>query len=323
MLRAPYRKLSPAHLPKYLAEADFKRNAAHEPDFIRLVLGKLLSHTLYGDKSQKLLLTEHEEIVISDTSFYRRNTPPVPPPKPLDGSLGRQYQSLSELVYRRLRDQILWGTIPPGSILSVRKLSERLGVSPMPVRDALRRLATDELVDVAPRSSTRVAQVSPERVKEMFEVRSRLEALAARLAVPHLTSADITSLRKLPDKLDCAAAANRAEEWHRLNQELHRLIFQKCGNSLLQRMTQDLWERNFSHFSGRATTQAKFRHRRSKEHRRIVSGLMRRDPDEVEAAWRDHVWQSGIETVEYLRTLAPKAAAASAEKPPRRLARRD
>ncbi|MBI4574463.1 MAG: GntR family transcriptional regulator [candidate division NC10 bacterium] len=244
------------------------------------------------------------------------------PPEPLDGSLGRQYQSLSELVYRRLRDQILWGAIPPGSILSVRKLSERLGVSPMPVRDALRRLATDELVDVAPRSSTRVARVSPERVKEMFEVRSGLEALAARLAVPHLTAADIAYLEKLPEKLDCAAAANRAEEWHRLNQELHLLIFRKCGNSLLQRMTQDLWERNLRHFTGRAVTQAKFRRRRSKEHRRIVSGLMRRDPDEVEAAWRDHVWQSGIETVEYLRTLAPKAAAASAEKPPRRLARR-
>lgn len=246
----------------------------------------------------------------------------MPPREPLDGSLGRQYKSLSELVYRRLRDQILWGTIPSGSLLSVRKLSERLGVSPMPVRDALRRLATDELVDVAPRSSTRVVQVSPERVKEIFEVRSRLEALAARLAVLHLTAADITYLGKLPEKLDCAAATNRAEEWHRLNQELHQLIFRKCGNSLLQRMTQDLWERNFRHFTGRAVTQAKFRRRRSKEHRRIVSALMRRDPDEVEAAWRDHVWQSGIETVEYLRTIASKASATSGEKHPRRLARR-
>jgi len=231
------------------------------------------------------------------------------PPQPLNSSLGRQYKSLSELVYRRLRGQILLGSILPGSTLSVRKLSEQLGVSPMPVREALQRLATEELVEVAPRSSTRVARLSPERVKEMFEVRSRLEALAARLSVRHLTPADLIYLGKLPERLDRAASSNRADEWQRLNQELHMLVFRKCGNSLVQRMTQDLWERNLRHFTGRVATQADFRRRRSKEHRRIVSALTRRDPDAVEAAWRDHVWQSGIETVEWLRSLAAKAEA--------------
>ena len=243
-------------------------------------------------------------------------------PEPLDESLGRQYKSLSELVYRRLRDQIVWGTIPPGSTLSVRKLSERLGVSPMPVRNALQRLAAEEWVEVTPRSSTRVTQVSPERVQEMNEVRSRLEALAARLAAPHLTAEELTHLKALLGKLDRAAAADRAEEWHGLNQEMHQLIFRRCGNSLVRRMAQDLWERNFRNLSGRAATQAKFRRRRAKEHRRIVSALMRRDPDRVEAAWRDHVWQSGIETVEYLRSLTVKGGDSDNGRRLRRLWRR-
>jgi DNA-binding GntR family transcriptional regulator len=148
-------------------------------------------------------------------------------PQPLNSSLGRQYKSLSELVYRRLRGQILLGSILTGSTLSVRKLSEQLGVSPMPVRDALQRLATEELVEVAPRSSTRVARLSPERVQEMFEVRSRLEALAARQSVARLTAADLEYLGKLPERLDRAATSNRSEEWQRLNQELHTLIFRK------------------------------------------------------------------------------------------------
>ncbi len=244
------------------------------------------------------------------------------PPEPLNSSFGRQYKSLSELAYQRLRNHILWGTIRPGSTLSIRKLSEQFGVSPMPVRDAVRRLATEELVEVFPRSSTRVARVSLERVKEIFEVRSRLEALAARLAAPHLTPVELAHLEKLPKKLDRAAAANRAEDWHRLNEELHLLIFRKCGNSLLRRMAQDLWERNFRHFTGRAATQAKFRLRRSKEHWRIVDALMRRDPDEVEAAWRDHVWQSGIETVEYLRTFILKAVTRNDGEGSQRLSRR-
>jgi DNA-binding GntR family transcriptional regulator len=74
-------------------------------------------------------------------------------------------------------------------------------------------------------------------------------------------------------------------------------------------MTQDLWERNLRHFTGRVATQAHFRRLRSEEHRRMVRALMRRDPDAVEAAWRDHVWQSGIETVEYLQSLAAKPEA--------------
>ncbi len=246
----------------------------------------------------------------------------MPTRRSLDGSLGRQYKSLSELVYHRLRDQILWGVIPPGSILSVRKLSERLGVSPMPVRDALRRLATDELVDVAPRSSTRVMQISLERVQEMFEVRSCLEALAARLAVAHLTSADIEGLKRFQKRLDVAASQDRPEEWHHWNQEVHLLIFRKCGNSLLQRMAQDLWERNFRHFTGRAVTQAGFRQRRSTEHRRIFRAMLRRDPDATEAAWRNHVRQAEVEAVEYLRSLTFKASASRNKTGPAHLARR-
>jgi len=241
------------------------------------------------------------------------------PPEPLDNSLGREYKSLSELVYQRLRDHILWGTIRPGSILSVRKLSERFGVSPMPVRDAVRRLATEDLVEVAPRSSTRVAQFSPERVQELNEARSRIEALAARLAIPHLTPEDMTYVKRMPDKLDRAAAAGHVEEWYGLNQELHLLIFRKCGNSLVRRMAQDLWDKNFRHFTGRVVRQARFRQRRSKEHRRIVSALLRRDPDEAESAWRDHVWQSGIETVEYLRSLTSNTVASSDGGPAGRL----
>src|SRR5262245_63595094 len=118
----------------------------------------------------------------------------VPAPSP---PLGSRPPSLNELVYVELRRRILWGEITAGSILSVRRLSEQFRVSPMPVRDAIRRLEAEELVEVTPRSSTRVSLVSPDAVREIAEVRSRLEALAARLAVPNLTSADVARLREL------------------------------------------------------------------------------------------------------------------------------
>lgn len=222
----------------------------------------------------------------------------------LNGPLGPQYKSLSDLVYRRLRDQIIWGVTPPGSTLSVRKLAEQLSVSPMPVREALLRLTLEELVEVAPRSSTRVTSISLDRVREICEMRNYLEPLAARLAVPHLTRTGIEHMHRWLKKMDLAAAQNRPEEWHRWNQEFHVLVFRKCGNSLLERVAQDMWERNFRHFTAGAVAKPGFRTRRGVEHRRIMKAIEKGDPEATESAWRDHTTQSGIETLQYLSNLS-------------------
>ncbi len=224
------------------------------------------------------------------------------------GPLGPQYKSLSDLVYRRLRDQIIWGIIRPGSLLSVRKLAEELSVSPMPVREALLRLALEELVEVAPRSSTRVTNISLDHVREICEMRNYLEPLAARLAVPHLTPTDIRHVRQWLKRMDAAAAKDRPEEWHRWNQELHALMFRKCGNSFLKRYAQDMWERNFRHFTAGAVAIPGFRTRRGAEHRRILKAVEKGDPEAAESAWRDHTTQSGIETLESLRKLSANVA---------------
>jgi DNA-binding GntR family transcriptional regulator len=230
-------------------------------------------------------------------------------PRSPRASLGRQYKSLSDLVYRRLRDQILWGVFPPGSVLSVRDLARQLSVSPMPVREALLRLSHDELVEVAPRSSTRVTSLSLERVREICEMRNYLEPLAARLAAARLTPADVEHLRRCLKKMDLAASANRARVWHRWNQEFHTLIFRRCGNSLLERMARDMWGRNLHHFTAGSVGTPAFRTRRAAEHERILRAMERRNPEAAEAAWRDHTTQSGIETLEYLRRLGAKVAA--------------
>jgi DNA-binding GntR family transcriptional regulator len=216
---------------------------------------------------------------------------------------GKQYKSLSGVVYERLRDEIVWGVIPPGSILSLRKLAEELSVSLMPVRDALHRLATDELVEVRPRAATRVAPISIQRITEMFEVRTCLESLAGRLATVHLTPPDLRRLKDYQQKLERAGARGHAEGWHKWNQEFHSLIFRKCGNTLLQRMTQNLWDRNVRLYTARVVTQATFRNRRSAEHRQIIAALEHRDADAVEAAYHHHMLHSGAETITFLRTL--------------------
>src|SRR5262245_54323834 len=243
---------------------------------------------------------------------FAKSRVPAPIPGP---SLESRPQSLNEVVYAELRRQILWGEIVAGSTLSVRRLSEQFRVSPMPVRDAIRRLEAEELVEVTPRSSTRVSLVSPEAVREIAEVRSRLEALAARLAVPNLRSAEIARLRELLRAMQGAAIRNDPEAWHQANAEFHRVVIHQSGNRLLTRMTDGLWDRSIRHFSARVLSQAQFRRLRHQEHQRILQAIVNRDPDEVEQVWRDHVYRSGLETVDYLRSVAMSAAAVA----PRRL----
>jgi DNA-binding GntR family transcriptional regulator len=241
----------------------------------------------------------------------RRTAVPAPA-RPLE----TRPQSLNEVVYAELRRQILWGEIGAGSTLSVRRLSEQFRVSPMPVRDAIRRLEAEDLVEVTPRSSTRVSLVSPDAVREIAEVRSRLESLAARLAVPNLRAADIRRLRELLRTMQSAATRNDTEAWHQANAEFHRVVVHQSGNRLLIRMTDGLWDRSIRHFSARVLSQAHFRRLRHREHQRIVQAIVSRDADDVERVWRDHVHQSGLETVDYLRSVALTAGHVA----PRRLA---
>jgi DNA-binding FadR family transcriptional regulator len=104
--------------------------------------------------------------------------------------------------------------------------------------------------------------------------------------------------------MQVAAAQNDPEAWHQANAEFHRVVIHRSGNRLLTRMTEGLWDRSIRHFSGRVLSQAHFRRLRDKEHQRILQAIVRRDPDALEEAWRDHVYQSGLETVDYLRSLA-------------------
>jgi DNA-binding FadR family transcriptional regulator len=122
-------------------------------------------------------------------------------------------------------------------------------------------------------------------------------------------SSDVKRLRELLRIMHGAATRNDPEAWHQANAEFHRVVIHRSGNRLLTRMTDGLWDRSIRHFSARVLSQAHFRRLRHQEHQRIVQAIVSRDPDEVEQVWRDHVYRSGLETVDYLRSVAVGATA--------------
>lgn len=114
----------------------------------------------------------------------------------------KQKPSLAQIAYDRIHERILKGQYPPGSALSRRKLAEELGMSLLPVSEALQRLETASLIETRPRAGTRVRIPPKKEVLERYLLREALESQAARLFVANATAKERDDLVKSGEQLD-------------------------------------------------------------------------------------------------------------------------
>ena len=157
--------------------------------------------------------------------------------------LGTQHSPLTSLIVKEVRDRIVSGSLPAGQRLVEAKLSEELGVSRMPVREALRVLAAEGLVRIEPRMGASVTQYTAEQAREMVEVRATLEALNARLAARRKDPLQLAELERilaqgmsLWESGDSAVLAEK-------NRQFHDVLGNVAANSVLTDMMRSLRER--------------------------------------------------------------------------------
>lgn len=141
--------------------------------------------------------------------------------------------TLWQRVYTHLRGEILSGALLPGSELHEVALSETLGVSRGPIREAIGRLAAEGLVTVRPRRGAVVRALSTEEFLEAYQVREALEVMAVRLAVPRLTEADVEALETLVDEMTTCAERGDTQGFFEANSGFHRAFFDISGNRML------------------------------------------------------------------------------------------
>ena len=151
--------------------------------------------------------------------------------------------SLSKVVSDQIRGQILAGTLRPGERLVEDKLSAELGVSRVPVREALLGLSVEGLVNLEPRRGASVVEISPETVQELVEVRALLEGLNARLAARRHDPAIVAELSDALRRGNAAAGSGSAEELAQLNAEFHDLLAVASRNTVLSGIMRSLRER--------------------------------------------------------------------------------
>ena len=140
---------------------------------------------------------------------------------------------LIEEIARVLREQIVEGAMPPGMRLSEREIGGRLGVSRTPLREALRLLAGEKLVEVLPRRGARVALLDTRLVEEVFPVMACLERLAVDLACRHVEEGALGALEESVERMKSARERRDKRRFFAASHEFQEGILQAAGNATL------------------------------------------------------------------------------------------
>ncbi|MEU4827935.1 GntR family transcriptional regulator [Actinomadura sp. NPDC023710] len=149
----------------------------------------------------------------------------------------------AEFCYELLRSRILEGTYVPGYRLVINQLAQEAGVSTIPLREALRRLQSDGLVEVVRNVGARVAVFDAEQVEHTLQVLARLEGYATAISAPLMTAAHIAASRKINDRMVEALEVFDPTAFTALDRAFHFSIYEHCPDAHLRSLLEAEWTR--------------------------------------------------------------------------------
>ncbi len=152
----------------------------------------------------------------------------------------KNYKPLGEVVFDYLKNAILNGTLKPGERLMEIGLAEKLGVSRTPVREAIRKLAKENFVEMVPRKGAYVSTLTTHDILEVLEIRIVLEGFASKLAAERITEAEIIKLEKTLAKFNEALKVLNRSEMIKRDNEFHDMIYDAAKNNKLAEIVRDL-----------------------------------------------------------------------------------
>ena len=211
-----------------------------------------------------------------------------------------------------LRDEIVRGDLLPGHYLRLEEIAARFDVSTMPVREALRDLEADGMVSNFPHRGAKVTELSADELQDIYDIRAALEEMAARSAVPFVTTPILTELASLIDQIDnhFGDVANLVK----LNHQFHLTLYAASGRKHLCELIRILRYRSqhYLHLYTAEIDTGSLPQTRG-EHRAILEACKRGDAEQAAALTREHVAEAGRAIVKYQRERDASAAAVAVE----------
>ncbi len=200
---------------------------------------------------------------MAEIATLRANKPPIP----LHGE-----------VLSKLRDYIGEGNLPDGARIPERLLCDMFGISRTPLREALKVLASEGLIDLLPNRGARVRQLNERDLKELFDLMGGLEALAGRLACENITPAQIEDIERTHHEMYGHYIRRNVKEYFRCNQKIHQLILAAADNEALRLAYSGLEDRiRRVRFSANLSRKRDRWGEAMREHEEILDALHRRD----------------------------------------------
>jgi len=219
--------------------------------------------------------------------------------------LGAAHAPLTTLIAQAIRERIASGELGPGERLVEARLSEELGVSRIPVREALRTLAADGVVTLEPRRGATVTQYSPEQIQELVEVRATLEALNAKLAARRGNPTHIEKLQRILGQGAVIARSNDIKELQADNDNFHEALAGVAANAVLRDMVRSLRERTAPIFAPHSRKRAR---ENWEEHAAIVRAVIAGDAELAGLLAARHVYSAAEALPHATTTAAPPAS---------------
>lgn len=146
-----------------------------------------------------------------------------------------------DYAYFRLRNAIMVGALRPNTALTFRGLAEQLGLSPTPIREAVRRLSSEHALEVLENRRLRVPEMTPGRFEELAQLRLVLETHAATRAFPYLSDVTIDTMARLDAQMDGAVRNRDLDALTRMNHDFHRLLYCLNPHQTVMPLIESIW----------------------------------------------------------------------------------
>jgi len=233
----------------------------------------------------------------------------TPPARPLKTPI--VHRKKADLVYDHLREQIVNGAYEPGQRMTLAQLSSELGLSHMPVREALLRLEREGLLESEPHKGMRVVQPSLDDALELLQIRCELESLAACRACEHGDAAVISELKAIHEQFSTALRNFDFRTAATINRQFHRLILTAAKSPQLSRFLEDAWT-NFARYRLGYEMVPERCETTIAEHARLITALESDDPEAARHAARAHM----VNIIDELKQIIAERARKIATPPP-------
>ncbi|MCF6094021.1 GntR family transcriptional regulator [Microaerobacter geothermalis] len=206
--------------------------------------------------------------------------------------------TLQEKVTATLRDAILSQKFAQGERLVQEELAEMLGVSRMPIREALRRLEMEGLVEMVPHKGAVVTTLSQDDIEEIYYLRSKMEGLAVEKSLNHLKKEDIILLEELVEKMDHSIKTNNIPQFTQLNDQFHRLLRKGCEWKRIEMVIQTLWN-GYPPYAPNLMPDTMSQS--NQEHKIMVDTVKEKDPVKLRSIMEMHIIRTGQAMLKYFK----------------------